>query len=107
MTEIILWSLLAFFSAFGIVEFIRFLYADWCCTENNSHIVIFADDYENNIEIAVRNVLLSTDAKELVVIIDNPSADDLEIYEKLSKKYSYIKLMETEEYIEFIKNREC
>ena len=107
MSEIILWSLLAFFGAFGIVEFARFVYTDWNCSQNDFHVVVCADKFKDNIEIAIRNVLLATDTSSLIVIMDSPSAEDSEIYKKLLKKYSFIKLMKTEEYIEYIRNREC
>ncbi len=107
MSEIILWSLLAFFGAFGIVEFIRFVYTDWSCSQKDFHVVVCADNFKDNVEIAVRNALLATDTCSLIVIMDSPSADDREICEKLLKKYSFIKLMKTEEYIEYIRNREC
>ena len=107
MSEIILWSLLAFFGTFGIVEFIRFLYTDLNCSQKDFHVVVCADKFKDNIEIAVRNALLATDTCSLIVIMDSPSAEDMEVYEKLLKKYSFIRLMSTEEYIEYIRNREC
>lgn len=107
MLEIILWSLLAFFSAFGIVEFVRFAYSDWTSSEEYYHVVICADKFNDDVEMAVRNAILATDCGSLIVVTDYGLEENPEIYEKLSRKYAHIKLMNTEEYIKHIKSREC
>ena len=106
MLEIILWSLLAFFSAFGIVEFTKFAYTDWVSSENYYHVVVCADKYNDDVEIAVRNAVLSTDCSSLIVVTDN-FENNREVYEKLLHRYSYVTLMDTEEYTNYIKSKEC
>ncbi len=103
MLEIILWALLAFFSAFGIVEFVKFAYTDWVDSEEYYHVVVCADKLKDNAEIAIRNAALATDCGSLIVLTDCKSEETREIYEKLLRKYSYIKIMNTEEYTKYIK----
>ena len=106
MLEIILWSLLAFFSAFGIVEFTKFAYSDWVSSESCYHIAVCADKYNDDVEIAVRNAILATDCGSLIVVTDNFETNRA-IYEKLLQKYNYIRVMNTEEYTNFIKSKDC
>ena len=106
MLEIILWALLAFFSAFGIVEFTKFAYTDWVSSENYYHVVVCADKYNDDVEIAVRNAVFSTDCSSLIVVTDNFESNR-EVYEKLLHRYDYVKLMNTEEYTNYIKGKEC
>lgn len=103
MSEIILWSLLAFFGAFGLVEFVRFVYTDWNSSEDNFHIVVRADKAKENIESAVRNAVLATDSKSVIVLANSTTEDESYILEKLQEKYSYIEIMKTEEYIDYLK----
>ena len=101
MSEIILWSLLAFFGAFGLVEFIRFVYTDWNSTSEDYHVVVCADKAGENLESVVRNTILSTDTLSVIVLSDNRAEN--EVLEKLKNKYSYLEIMKTEEYIDFLK----
>ena len=101
MAEIILWSLLSFFSAFGLVEFIRFLYADRQNRKDNTHIVVFDDGTEENIEMYLRNAIISVDCQDIILITE----DSAYVAEKLQEKYPRIKIMTTEEYINYISNR--
>lgn len=103
MLEIILWSLLAFFGAFGLVEFIRFVYTDWNSSEEDFHVVIRADKAKENLEAVIRNTLIATDSHSIIVLANSPDRDEGYILEKLQEKYSYIEIMETEEYIDFLK----
>ncbi len=103
MSEIILWSLLAFFSAFGIVEFVRFVYTDWKSGENDFYVVIPADLAGDTIESVIRNTLISTGHHPVIVISDNTSADQLCVLKNLQKKYEYISILKTEEYIDLLR----
>ena len=103
MSEIILWALLAFFGAFGLVEFVRFVYTDWNNNDNLVHTVIRGDKVEDNIEYVVRNTLLSTDVGNIIVLKgDHPAEEDL-VLKKLQEKYSHLEVMSTEEYIDYLK----
>ena len=50
MTDIILWVLLAFFSAFGVVEFIKFVYTDFKTEQNDFHVVVKGTGIEEEVE---------------------------------------------------------
>ena len=103
MSEIILWSLLAFFGAFGLVEFVRFVYTDWNSSEHDFHVVVRADKTKENMESAIRNAVLSTDSKTVIVLTADTTEDERYILEKLQEKYTYIEVMKTEEYIDYLK----
>lgn len=103
MSEIILWSLLAFFGAFGLVEFVRFVYTDWNSADNDFHVVVRGDKASENIETAVRNAVLATDSKSVIVLVNGITEDESYILEKLQEKYTYIEIMQTEDYINYLK----
>ncbi len=103
MSEIILWSLLAFFGAFGLVEFVRFVYTDWNNSAENFHVVIRVDKAKENIEAVVRNVMLATDTRSIIVLSNAPTDSESIILEKLQEKYSNIEVMETEAYIDYLR----
>ena len=107
MSEIILWSLLAFFSAFGLVEFVRLAYAEWNCPDEDFHVVLCANKFKDNIEGAIRSTILTVDVNSVIVVADFITAEDYSVYEKLIKQYPFIRIMNTEEYIDYIRNREC
>lgn len=102
MSDIILWSLLAFFGAFGLVEFIRFVYTDWNSSENDFHVVIRAEKVRHNIEGAVRNAVLLTDKQPIVILSETDDFEETYILEKLKEKFAYIEIMKTEEYIDYL-----
>ena len=91
MLEIILWALLAFFSAFGIVEFTKFAYTDWASSESYYHVVVCADKYNDDVEIAVRNAVFSADCSSLIVVTDNFESNR-EVYEKLLNMQFVVKI---------------
>lgn len=101
MSDIILWSLLAFFSAFGLLEFIRFLYADFKSRENDYYLVVHSEGMEEDIECIVRNAILSTDCHSVIILTQNSSV----ITNKLAERYPHITFMTTEDYIEHLKQR--
>lgn len=103
MSEIILWSLLAFFGAFGLVEFIRFVYTDWNSCENDFHVVVRGDKARENIEASVRNAVLATDSKSVIVLANDLTDEESLILEKLKEKYTYVEIMQTEDYINYLK----
>lgn len=107
MLDIILWSLLAFFGVFGIIEFIRFVYTDWKECHNNYHIVISTKNKEENIEAVIRNTILATDSTLIIVIDDNSSAETKSILKKLRDTYNYIQIMNLDEYLDFLNSKEC
>lgn len=104
MSEIILWSLLAFFGAFGLVEFVRFVYTDWSSTANDYHVVICAGRARENIEVAVRNAVLATDSKSVIILCNAPTDNESVILKKLQKQYPYVEIMSTEDYIDYLEN---
>ena len=106
MLETILWILLAFFGAFGLVEFVRFAYTDWNCSERDFYVIIPTNNDCNNIEGAIRNAIIATDTRSLIVLSDATDSESIYILEKLHQKYEYIKIMSTDEYIRFLKNKE-
>lgn len=101
MLEIILWSLLAFFSAFGIVEFVRFVYADWNSDKDDFHLVIRCGETSENTESVVRNAILASDCKSVILLTDRPGY----VTDKLQEKYPHIEVMNTEEYIDYLKEQ--
>ena len=103
MSEIILWSLLAFFGAFGLVEFVRFVYTDWTDSAGDFHVVIRADKVRGNIEGVVRNTMVATDSQSVIILSNFPTEDERMVLEKLQNKYSHIEVMETEDYIDYLK----
>ncbi len=103
MSEIILWSLLAFFGAFGLVEFVRFVYTDWTDSADDFHVVIRADKAKENIEAVVRNTMLTTDSQSIIILCNAPTDNERLMLEKLQKKYLHIDVMETEDYIDYLK----
>lgn len=103
MAEIILWALLAFFGAFGLVEFVRFVYTDWNNNEGLVHTVIRGDKTNENIEYVVRNTLLSTDSGNIIIIKGEISTEDGEILNKLQEKYQHLEVMDIEEYINYLR----
>ena len=103
MSDIILWSLLAFFGAFGLVEFIRFVYTDWYSSQNDFHIVVCTEKVKDNIEGAIRNAALTTDNHSIIVLCDIADSEQGLVLEKLKEKYGYIEIMKTEEYIDYLK----
>lgn len=102
MSEIILWSLLAFFGAFGLVEFIRFVYADWKSIERDFHLIVRGDKKTENAEVLLRDALLATDCKSVILLTDDKGY----ITEKLQEKYPHVEIMSTEEYINYIVERQ-
>lgn len=107
MSEIIMWSLLAFFGAFGLVEFIRFVYTDWNSEYGDYHVVISTRNKEENIESVIRNTVLATDCSSIIVISDEPTDKTLEILERLQTRYPYIRVITMEEYLDFLNSEEC
>lgn len=103
MSEIILWSLLAFFGAFGLVEFVRFVYTDWSNSSDDFHVVIRADKVKEKIEAVVRNTILATDTQSIIVLSNTPTDNESVILEKLQEKHSHIEVMKTEDYIDYLK----
>ena len=103
MSEIILWSLLAFFSAFGIVEFVRFVYTDWNSGQNDFYVIIPADGIGENLEAVVRNALIATGAHPIIIISNNADEEEAYILKRLEQKYEYISVLRTEEYIDLLK----
>ena len=103
MSDIILWSLLAFFGAFGLIEFIRFVYTDWHSSEDDFHVVVCANKVGDNIEGALRNAAMSTDAASIIVISDTMEDDEITVLKKLQRKYPCMGVMKTEEYIDYLK----
>lgn len=103
MADIILWSLLAFFAAFGLVEFIRFAYTDWNSSKDDFHVVVCTQKAKDNIEGAIRNAILTTDSRSIIVLSDTDDSAEICILEKLREKYEYIELMKTDEYIDYLK----
>ena len=101
MSDIILWSLLAFFSAFGLLEFIRFLYADFKSQEKDYYLVVHSQGMEEDIECIVRNAILSTDCHSIIILSEISNA----ITDKLAERYPHIRFMTTEDYIEHLKQR--
>lgn len=107
MLDIILWSLLAFFGAFGVIEFVRYVYTDWKCGNDDYHVVVSTRNNEPNIEAVVRNTILSTDCASVIVLDDNSSSQTKSILEKLKERYSYIRIITPDEYIDFLQSKEC
>ena len=107
MLEIIMWSLLAFFGAFGVVEFVRLIYTDVFYSSSNYHIVVSTRNNEDNIESVIRSAVLASDSPSFFVIDDNSSDETKTILEKLKNTYSYIKIVTYEEYADFLKSKEC
>lgn len=106
MFDIILWSLLSFFSAFGILEFIRFIYSDWHCDYDSYHITVSTKNLGKNIESVLRNIILKTNSP--IIVIDDNSDQDIEfILKKLQNKYECIRIMSFNDYINFIQSKEC
>ena len=103
MSEIILWALLAFFGAFGLVEFIRFVYTDWSNNDDIVHTVIRGDDAGENIESVVRSTLLSVDSGNIIVIKGDMFSEEDEILKKLQGKYPHLEVMDIEEYIDYLR----
>ncbi len=101
MADIILWALLAFFGAFGLVEFVRFVYSDWNSSEKDFHVLIQSAKAGDNLEGIVRNALIETGGHPIVILSDSES----DVAEKLQNKYEHITLMSTDEYIKLLK--EC
>ena len=101
MSDIILWSLLAFFSAFGLLEFIRFLYTDFKNSDADFYMVVHCEETEDNIEGIIRSAILSTDCHSIIALTDNNSY----ITEKLAEAYPHIRFMTTVDYIEELKQR--
>lgn len=107
MSEIILWSLLAFFGAFGLVEFIRFVYTDWKSGNDDYHVIVSTRNKEKNIESVVRNTILATDCSSVIVVDDHSPEETKNVLEKLKSKYSYIRIITIEEYMDFLNSKEC
>ena len=107
MSDIILWSLLAFFGAFGVIEFIRFVYTDWQGGYNHYHVVVSTRNNEDNIEAVIRNTILSIDCASVIVLDDNASKETKNILKKLKEKYSYIRIVTPDEYADFLQGKEC
>ena len=101
MSDIILWSLLAFFSAFGILEFIRFLYADFKSSEDDYYLVIHCENREEDIECILKSAMLSTDCHSIVIL----TGSDSFVTQKLAEDYPHIRFMTTDDYIEQLKQR--
>ncbi len=104
MTEIILWSLLAFFGAFGLVEFIRFVYTDWNNSEDEFHIVVPGNKHTGCLEATIRNAMLATDFGKIIVIADDIDSEEKIILQKLQARYPHIEIMKTEEYISYLRD---
>jgi len=102
MAEIILWSLLAFFGAFGLVEFVRFVYTDWVNSADDFHVVIRADKAGKDIETIVRNTILATDSQSVIILCNEPTEDESMVLEKLQNKYLHIEVMKTNDYIDYL-----
>ena len=107
MSEIILWSLLAFFGAFGLVEFLRFVYTDWNGGCNDYHVVVSTRNKEDGIESVVRNTIMATASSSVIIIDDGTNSETGLILEKLKERYSYIRVLTFDEYIEFLQSKEC
>ena len=107
MLEIIMWSLLAFFGAFGVIEFIRFIYTDWKNCRNYYHVVVNTKGKGENVEAIVRNAILATDAGSLLVIDDGSDDYVKKVLKKMTEKYAHIVVMTMEEYIDFLHSKEC
>lgn len=101
MSEIILWSLLAFFGAFGLVEFIRFVYTDWNNSQDDFHLVVRSDKSSENTESILRNAILATDCKSIILLTEDTGI----IIDKLQERYPYVEIMNTEEYINYLKKQ--
>ena len=107
MLDVFLWSLLAFFGAFGLIEFLRFVYTDCMRTYNDYHVVVSTRNNEANIEAVIRNTILSTDCASVIVLDDNASSETKSVLEKLKEKYSYIRIITPDEYADFLQSKEC
>lgn len=107
MSEILMWSLLAFFGAFGVIEFVRFIYTDWKGGNNDYHIVVSTKNKCGNIESVVRNTILSTNARSLLVIDDSSDETVRDVLGRLAEKYTQIEVLTSDEYIDFLHSKEC
>lgn len=106
MSEIILWSLLAFFGAFGLVEFVRFVYTDWNSNEDDFYVVIHADKAGENLEAVIRNALIATGTHSVLVLNDDDNDDNLEkkfVLKRLQDKYENINIITMDKYIDLLK----
>lgn len=103
MSEIILWSLLAFFGAFGLVEFVRFVYTDWNSNEDDFYVVIHADKVGENLEAVVRNALIATGIHPVIVLKNNAVGEQEYVLRKLQEKYENINIITSDKYIDLLK----
>lgn len=107
MMEVVMWSLIAFFGAFGIVEFVRLVYTDIFFGSSNYHVVVSTRNNEENIESVIRSAIMSANSGSYFVINDNASEETKTVLEKLKNTYSYIKIVTYDEYADFLKSKEC
>lgn len=101
-----MWSMLAFFGIFGLVEFIRFVYIDWKHSECDYHVVVRVKSDEKNIESVVRNALLSTEGGTTYVVTDALDCETGEVLRRLSEKYLQLKPLTLGEYVDFLHSEE-
>lgn len=107
MSEIIMWSLLAFFGAFGLIEFIRFIFVDCTSTADDCHLVVCAKNKGPAIESSLRNAVICANSRPVFVIDDGSDEDVSAVVGKLAEKYIQIEVLTVDEYIDFLHSKEC
>lgn len=105
MFGIILGSILSFFAAFGIIEFIIFIYSEIGKKSDTYFVTIPVMNRQDEIEGIVRTAFLNSHS--YVVVVDLGSTDGTRaILEKLKERYDYLTVLSYEEYTSFLKDKE-
>ena len=81
------------------MEFIRFAYTDFKSGNNDFHVVVKGLGMEEEVEGILRNALLATDCKSVILLVETEN----DTTDKLKEIFPYVQVMTTDEYIHFLK----
>lgn len=104
MLNTILCCIVSFFAAFGVIQFIIFIYSEIGKKSDAYFVTIPAKNAENKIEGIVRTAFMNNLSN--VIVVDMNSRDNTAvILEKLKDKYENLTVFSYDEYINYLQNQ--
>ena len=104
MLNTVLCCIVSFFAAFGVIQFIIFIYSEIGNKADSYFVTIPAKNAENKIEGIVRTAFMNNLSN--VIVVDMNSQDNTAvILEKLKDKYENLTVFSYDEYINYLQNQ--
>ena len=102
MCNLLILAVVSFFSAFGMIQFIRFLYSHRQCCDTACYVLTPVKNRQEDIECVIRELMLETEST-CVIAVDMDSDDStFDILRRLEKRYANLRVFTRDQYIEFL-----